>query len=448
MNQIDMAAFTRRSLASKGCGHFMAVLAALYLLSSSVGASEYNYPYHDPYLATATSAILGDDGATTKVKSQMIRLPGLVGRNGLPSLEGRGELNISLYRQRGPAPLIFIVAGVGSNPYFGVGPYLASLFSAAGFHVVILPSPMSWNFTLAASRSGAPGYVPEDARDLYEAMQKTVSFLKDQQDIKLTEIDFIGASLGALEGAHLSVIDGAERKIGISKYLLINPPVDLAYAVKKLDQWDDLQKKFGPAKADELVGKGMTIIDSFSDAKLDDPAVFDRLAKKLAAFKTEELQFLAAVTLQIQLPDLIYVTQAIHDQSVLTVPRDKKRKRIQEAKRLTLSDYNEKIGLPLWRRQVGESQVDLESLFERSSLTRILDQLRNNPRVNVVHNADDFLTEKKSIEGLKATLGDRMTLYPHGGHLGNLWYRQNKEDVLRLFSARSVTAQTEQPPWW
>jgi hypothetical protein len=437
-----MAIITQRSLAPVRRGRFIiAVLTALYLSSSSVGASDYNYPYHDPYLATATSAILGDDGATTRVKSQIIHLPGLPSRNGLPSLEGRGNLSISLYRQNGPAPLMFIIAGVGSNPYFGVGPYLASLFSAAGFHVVILPSPMTWNFALAASRSGAPGYVPEDARDLYEVMQKSLSLLKDQHGIEPTEINFIGASLGALEGAHLSVIDGTERKIGISKYLLINPPIDLAYTVKKLDQWDDLQKKFGLEKSDELIGKGMTIIDSFANAKLDDSAVFDRLAKKLAEFKTEELQFLAAVTLQIRFPDLIYVTQAIHDQNVLTAPKKDKRKRLQEANRLTLTDYNEKIGLPLWRRQVAEPQVDLESLVKSSSLTRILDQLRNNPKVHIMHNEDDFLNEKNSIEKLKATLGDQVTLYPHGGHLGNLWYRQNKEDVLRLFGARSMTAE-------
>ena len=124
----------------------MAVLtASLSLLTHLIEAAEYKYPYKDPYLATATTAILGDDGATTRVKSQTVHLPGLAGRNRLPSLEGRGNLSMSLYRQSGPAPLIFIVAGVGSTPYFGIGPYLASLFSAAGFHIVILPSPMSWN---------------------------------------------------------------------------------------------------------------------------------------------------------------------------------------------------------------------------------------------------------------------------------------------------------------
>jgi hypothetical protein len=57
---------------------------------------------------------------------------------------------------------------------------------------------MSWNFALAASRSGAPGYSPEDARDLYEAMQQTLSILRTRYDVEILGINFLGASLGAL----------------------------------------------------------------------------------------------------------------------------------------------------------------------------------------------------------------------------------------------------------
>ena len=107
--------------------------ASLCLLTHLIEAAEYKYPYKDPYLATATTAILGDDGATTRVKSQTVHLPGLAGRNRLPSLEGRGNLSMSLYRQSGPAPLIFIVAGVGSTPYFGIGPSCRQPLLRRGF---------------------------------------------------------------------------------------------------------------------------------------------------------------------------------------------------------------------------------------------------------------------------------------------------------------------------
>ena len=260
--------------------HFtLAVLAILSLLTRSIDAAEYKYPYRDPYVATATSAILGNDDATARDEAKILRVPGLPGRNGLSGLEGRGDVSLAFYRQNHAAPLIFILAGVGSNPYFGVGPYLASLFYRAGSHVVVLPSPMNWNFALSASRSGAPGSAPEDARDLYDVMQKTLTTLRDRYDIKPTVIHFLGASLGALEGAYLSEIDADEGKIGIAKYLLINPAVDTDYAIEKIDEWSRLSKKFGPKRSQELVSKGLAIVASVSDESPDDPAVFDRLAK-------------------------------------------------------------------------------------------------------------------------------------------------------------------------
>jgi predicted alpha/beta-fold hydrolase len=410
-----------------------AVLTTVCLSWSSIEAAGYKYPYHDPYLATATTAILSDDGVTPRLKSKVVHVPGLPGRNRLPSLEGRGDVSIALYRQNHPAPLIFILAGIGSNPYFGVAPYLASLFYQEGFHIVILPSPMSWNFALSASRSGAPGYTPADARDLYYVMQKSLPLLRNRYNVKITGINFVGVSLGALEGAYLSVIDADERKIGIGKYLLVNPPVDLSYAVKKLDEWNSLQDKFGKDKSKEIVAKAVAIVESFSKERRDDPAVLDRLVKKFASFTAEELQFLIAKNLQSQLPDLVYVTQVIHEQNILTAAKDQVRKRLQEAKDFTFMDYSEQIAVPLWRLQVAEPQADLESFIKRGSLARILDRLRGNSKVHIMHNADDFLAERKSIDELKEALGDQVTLYPYGGHLGNLWYSENKEHALRLF---------------
>ena len=161
--------------------YFALILVALWATSArAIEPADYKYPYPDPYLATATLSILSDDGATSAAQSTIVRVPGLRGRNNLPSLQGRGDVSLALYRQNRVAPLLFILPGLGSSPYFGIAPYLANLFHREGFHVVVLPSPMSWNFALSASRSGAPGYAPEDARDLYEVMQKTLKLLRDR----------------------------------------------------------------------------------------------------------------------------------------------------------------------------------------------------------------------------------------------------------------------------
>ena len=409
------------------------VLTALCLSWSSAEADDYKYPFHDPYVATITSAILNSDALSHRPKREVIHLPGLADRSDVPLLEGRGGLSVALYRQNRPAPLLFILSGTGTNPYFGVATYFAGLFYQDGSHVVILPSPMSWNFALASSRSGAPGYAPEDARDLYTAMQILLPMLRIQHGLEITDINFLGASLGALEGAYLSVIDADERKIGIGKFLLVNPPLDLTYAFAKVDEWDAYKFQFGAAKSKSIVTKALGIVESFSREKRDDPTVFVRLAKAFAGFTTQEILFLVAEDLQSLLPELGYVTQAIHDQGVLKAPQDQARKRLQEAKGLTFKDYTEKIAVPSWRLQAAEPQADAETFAKRGSLASILARLRGYPLVQFMHNADDFIATKESIQELKDALGDQVMLYPYGGHLGNLWYPENKEYVLKYF---------------
>lgn len=409
----------------------VAILSACCLLTRSVEAADYPYPYRDPYLATATAAILS--GKSDGVESSILRVPGLQGRNKLPTLEGRGHVSLALYQHDRPAPLLFILPGFGANPYFGVAPYLAELFYREDFHVVILPSPMSWNFALAASRSGAPGYAPKDAHDLYDVMQKTLATLKMRHNLTPTGIYFLGFSLGGLEGAYLSVVDAQEKKIGIARYLLINPPVNPAYAVNKIAEWGTLPKKFGPEKSRDLIAQALAIADSFSYEPGDDPEVIDRFVKRFDDFTTEEIQFLIAENFQRQLPELVYVTQVIHDQNVLTAPKNELRTRLNEARSFTLRDYERKIALPLWRKQSGAPQADLDTFIKQGSMAVIAGRLRANPRVHVMHNADDVLAERKSIEALKLDLGDQMTVYPHGGHLGNLWFPENQSDALRFF---------------
>jgi pimeloyl-ACP methyl ester carboxylesterase len=410
----------------------LVVLASLALSSGASSAQEYKFPYRDPYLATITTAVLNADGHTEGVKRQAFHVPVLPGRNGLPTLEGRGNLSVALYSQKGPAPLIFIVAGIGSNPYFGAATYFAGLFHQRGFHVVILPSPMSWNFALAASRSGAPGFVPEDARDLYVAMQKTLEVLKTRSRLRITRIDFMGVSLGALEGAYISVLDAKEGKLGIEKYLLANPPADLTFAVKKLDEMDALREKFGRAKSEGLMLKAMAVAEPFTEERREHPD-FGKLVKGFAAFTNEELQFLIAGYLELVLPELVYVSEVIQERNAGKATRSEARKRIQDAKSFTFSEYSEKIGLPVWRAQTGQPQADLETFTRQGSLAPILDDLRGNPRVYIVHNADDFLADGKSLDELKEAMGSRMVVYPYGGHLGNLWYPPVRDYILGLF---------------
>jgi len=60
----------------------------------------------------------------------------------------------------------------------------------------------------------------------------------------------------------------------------------------------------------------------------------------------------------------------------------------------------------------------LATFLNRGSLASILDRLRGNPSVRIVHNADDFLADRTSLGELKDVQGDQMILYPYGGTSG------------------------------
>lgn len=152
-------------------------------------------------------------------------------------------------------------------------------------------------------------------------------------------------------------------------------------------------------------------------------------------FTREEIQFLLAKALQTALPELVYLTEVLRDGRPAT--RDEARRRIQAANQMTFVDYAERLAVPLWKHQGAGFPTSLESFARRGSLAPILEQLHRNPRVHIVHNADAVLTTTQSICELKQALGARVTVFPYGGHLGNVWYPDNRDYALRVLGART-----------
>jgi len=46
------------------------------------------------------------------------------------------------------------------------------------------------------------------------------------------------------------------------------------------------------------------------------------------------------------------------------------------------------------------------------------------------------ILDKPELAWLKSTLGDRVAVYDHGGHLGNLGERRQIADMLEMLSGR------------
>ncbi|HSY97664.1 MAG TPA: hypothetical protein VK793_18715, partial [Steroidobacteraceae bacterium] len=47
-------------------------------------------------------------------------------------------------------------------------------------------------------------------------------------------------------------------------------------------------------------------------------------------------------------------------------------------------------------------------------------------------NSDDVILDARELKWLKDTLGSRIAVYDHGGHLGNIGERQQVSDMLQM----------------
>ena len=144
---------------------------------------------------------------------------------------------------------------------------------------VILPSPFNWNFTLAASASGYPGYTQEDSKDLYSVMQRVLDDVKNRCHAQIGKIGMLGYSDGALYAAYLSKMDSEKRQIGIDTYLLVNPPVDLFEAARKIDRMADIGKEYGTDQKTELEAYAFGVLMEATEKRYRRPGLFCRLGQ-------------------------------------------------------------------------------------------------------------------------------------------------------------------------
>jgi len=74
-----------------------------------------------------------------------------------------------------------------------------------------------------------------------------------------------------------------------------------------------------------------------------------------------------------------------------------------------------------------------DALIESTSLRSIESYLRNTSKIFLMDNEDDLILTPEDLVFLKNVFGSRAKIYPHGGHLGNMTYRDNVADMINVF---------------
>lgn len=408
-------------------------------LATAAAAAEYAFPHSNRYAATVL-------GTPPELQAELpTGLPLQIGQvtifptRKVPTVLWLSDrLSYSYSLQPGPAPVVFVIAGTGANHLSAKLLHLQKVIYQAGCHVVGLPSPTHPNFQAAASSSGVPGVLAEDAADLYRAMQLILRQLHGRAAI--TGHALAGYSLGGAQAAHVALLDESVLAFNFRKVLMINPPVNLFDSVQRLDRM-----------LEENIPGGLDNLDQFLDQ------IFDRFSAvyRRGDFVDLNNQFLYAVYREgagvddamleavIGADFRFACTNLAFSADVLTragyaVPKWRTLSRgdsltvyYKVLSRLSFDDYIDGLLLPTW--QAGEPGLTRAAMATRVDLRSIEAYLRSSPKLGLMHNADDIILGPGDIDWFRDVFGARAIIYPHGGHCGNLDYRDNVAEIIRFF---------------
>lgn len=417
------------------------VLFAVSAQAADISVEEYGYPLDNPFEATIASTppnlratVPLDDNieqADYSLRLQPER------EYSLPdNFWAVKKLTYRLARQPEAAPLIFIISGTGASYSSGKTEFLKRLFYGAGFHVVQLSSPTSFDFMVAAARYATPGYSPDDARDLYRVMR---NIRTQHSDLPVTEFHITGYSLGALNAAFVSHLDETQQVFNFKRVLLLNPPVNLHTSVRNLDRLVQTRVAGIDSSTNfyELVFDKLTRYYRQHGVIDMDGAMLHDFQQSTLRLSNEQMAMLIGSSFRFSSADIAFTSDLINRRGLIVPPSypiDESTSLEPFFRRALLCDFDcymtEQL-IPMWRAQQGGT--GLQQLIREISLYALEDYLRDSPKIGVMHNADDFILGAGDLGFLRRTLGDRLTLYPRGGHCGNLDYRVNARHMVEFF---------------
>ena len=350
------------------------------------------------------------------------------------------KLRVWFSAQPRPAPLAVVIAGTGGD---GNTPKLAILRGAlygAGYHVLTMPSPTFPGFIVSASSTGVAGDLVQDGHDLYAAMQVILAHVPRR--VRVTDIDILGYSLGGANAAIVKSIDAAEGRLHIRRALMINPPVNLFASIARLDQL--FATAIGTRDADveslyrRLYVRLATVYRASDRTELDRDFVLGAAAEVL---KTDaELSAAIALSFRLDLADMFFAGDLYAGTGVITDPKrlpkvsDSLEATARAVRARTFVDYTTHVFVPYYLKHRPGSTP--ESLVADNALRIVGEALRRDSGYFAQTNSDDLILDAGELAWLKDTLGARIVVYDHGGHVGNLGERRQIRDMLEMLAGR------------
>lgn len=326
-----------------------------------------------------------------------------------------------------PEKLVVILPGIGGSCTTGMLTAMAENFHHAGYAVLGLDSTFHWRFARADGK-GLPGFLPDDAERVRNALAAVLADLRRREWIAMPEIVLCGYSMGGLQTLKIAELETREPRLGIARFVAVNPPVSTGYALKRIDELVATSANWSKTELLKRLTStaGALMMKMTENYPLFEPELKNQFPERYQVpMDRDSARYVVGLSLKLSLRELLL---AIHRETPLPgLPEYSwwRRNALYLAiDRLELGDYAAKLLKPRYPdREMGE-------LLAQSDLHSLETTLKTADNVRVLHSLDDFLLSPEDRQWLDSVLGQRLTWLSNGGHLGGLYYRIAAERIL------------------
>ena len=330
--------------------------------------------------------------------------------------------------------LVILIPGVGTHYTGKMLRGLAEVYFNAGYAVVATTNTMNWSFA-TTKETAFPGYIPDDVKHIRRHLKLILEDLAKNKQFKPERIIIAGYSLGAMQTLHLAEQESRENTLGASRYIAVNPPVDLLYAMDQFERLGKITKKW--TKKEYFQNLGHAIVNYLPIAMNHHPhqKPDGKTATEIPIdymlyhpnLNPEQAAALFSFAFRMLLRELM-LSNARNG----FLPKEykyewgRRRELYQKIDSLSGRDY---VRIFVKNRY---PELTLEQLRYNSGL-RVLEKfLKESPSVRVLHNLDDPLLSQKDADFLSETLGKKLLWFDHGAHLGNFYLLDFQKQLLKI----------------
>jgi pimeloyl-ACP methyl ester carboxylesterase len=202
--------------------------------------------------------------------------------------------------------------------------------------------------------------------------------------------------------------------VKFERYVAIDPPVRLGYCVTNVDQFYQAPLAWPAEERTANIENTLLKVVALSEQSPQ--------PRSALPFNAIESRFLVGLAFRLTLRDIIFSSQLRHNLDILQQPLKKSSRRAayDEIIQYSLWEYIQKFARP-YDKARGIDLSDLEVVDRGTDLRTYSAALQENSNIRVIANQNDLFLAKEDVGWIKATFGPaKVTLFEHGGHLGNL----------------------------